>query len=327
MGTHVTTKLWLGQALLLTTMLLSIQQVSAAESILVLRSDGASFEDVLRGMVEDLEEDMVFHDQIIDNNTTVADISHYVATKSPKIIVLMGNRAIIAYYKFQKNVPFTRFPPSIALAALYIDKLLARLTNATGIRYEIPAVTSMVNLRSLVKTPIRRVGVVYRQWLHSFVQANQMYCQQEGIKLIGISIGNRERDFTVSVKRALNQLIDRRIDAFWILNDNVMLGKNVIINAWLPILRRAKKPVVVGAKSLISTQLDFGTFGIFPDHYALGVQGANAITEIMEDNWHIGNRKIEQPISIKKLLNITLTNKRGILVNNDKLKEVDELVK
>ena len=299
----------------------------AQDSILVLRAEGLAFDEVYDGMVDDFDGEVNFQSRIINKSIGFEQIDKYIKDSTPKLIVVMGNYSITLYTKYQKSNQNIKFPPSISLAALYIDRLLINVKNATGIRYEIPAVTSIVNLRSLSKSPIKKVGVIYRKFMTNFIQSNRKYCEREDIELIGVALPNRSEKYKIHVKEAINILLSKEIDSLWIVNDNALLTPDILIYSWIPTLKDIHIPVIVGVKSLVSTNLKLGTFCVFPDHYSLGGQTANIISEVMNDNWKLGVREIEMPISIKKHLNLGLSIEKGIGIDHNNLGEVDEVLK
>ena len=111
------------------------------------------------------------------------------------------------------------------------------------------------------------------------------------------------------------------------LNDNALLNAKMLRSAWLPVITKAKLPVIVGIKPMLSTKLNFGTFAIVPDHYALGVQAASIIAEIMEEDWVIGDRDIEQPVSVRKMMNILVLDRKRVKYRQDQLQRMDEVVR
>jgi len=209
--------------------------------------------------------------------------------------------------------------------SVYIDRLLLQMRNTIGIRHEIPAVTSLVNIRSLVKSPVQRVGVLYREWMHDYIELNTAFCQQEGIELVGIEVPNNIS--MQKVKYHLKHLLNSDIDALWVVNDNGLLSSRLMQNVWLPNIKQFNKPVVVGVEGLTTTALNFGTFSVVPDQYALGVQGAGLIGDILDDGiTQLEEHKLYEPLSVEKLLNLRLMQKRNIPVNEAKLETLDRLI-
>ncbi len=316
----------------LLTLLLSIMSLLsipafAEDTALVFTAPGMVFEEVIAGLSGDLEEELRFETYIVGKNSTVLEIDQQIQKHQPKIIVLVENNAINLYSKYQQLHPKMQFPPSVAVAALFVDRFLAKLKNATGIRYEIPAVTSIVNMRSVLKKPIKKVGVVHRQWMSNSMAQNADYCLAEGIELVTVGIPNRDLNLDKKLKSALKRLLSKDIDALWVLNDNALLNAEMIRSAWLPVVAKSRIPVIVGIKPMLSSKLNFGAFAIVPDHYALGVQAASIIAEIMEDDWQIGERQIEQPVSVKKIVNVSVLDKKRLRYKDNALLSMDEIVR
>jgi hypothetical protein len=293
---------------------------------LIFTTQGKAFEEVAQGIMGDLEEDLSFVTVTLDKKSTVSDVSGAIKKHNPKVIVLVENNSLRLYEKYQKENPKASFPPSVAVAALFVDRYLSKLKNATGIRYEIPAVTSIVNMRSVITKKVRKVGVVHREWMKSTIEQNAKYCKAEGIELVSISLPNKGKKLESQLKSGLKKL-SKDVDAIWVLNDNVLLNGKMIRSAWLPTIGKAKLPVIVGIKQILSTKLNFGSFAIVPDHYNLGVQAASIIGELMDDDWEIGDRDIEQPVSVKKVVNVAVLKKKSVKYNEDKLSAMDEVVR
>ncbi|MFK5893335.1 MAG: hypothetical protein QM504_08965 [Pseudomonadota bacterium] len=297
----------------------------ANEKILVLRASGEMFSQTYSGIKDDLGEDFKIIEKVIKPETGINNIKNYLDNIKPILIVLIGNNPVSLYTSYQKKHAQQTFPPSVVMSALYVDRLLKQMKNTQGIRHEVPAVTSIRNIRSLVKTPIKRVGVLYRKWMRDYIKLNSNYCQLEGIELIAIEISN-----TISVKSLsyhLRHLLNKNIDALWVANDNALISSQLIQNVWLPNIKQFNKPVIVGVEGLTTTALDFGTFAVVPDQYALGIQGAGLIGDIIDEGIRqFAQNKIYEPISVKKMLNLNLMQRRRIAVNESKLENLDRLI-
>tara|TARA_R110001592_G_scaffold238227_2_gene497735 strand:- start:23549 stop:24553 length:1005 start_codon:yes stop_codon:yes gene_type:complete len=298
----------------------------AEDRALILRGDTAAFEEVVSGLKGDLGEDLAFSEYIVDKDTEVSDIKKLMSEATPKVVILVGNHAMNSYTKLQQSNDKLDFPPAVALAALYIDKLVKKMTNTTGIRYEIPAVTGIVNLRSLLNSELKKVGVIYRSWMKDFIEENARYSKREEIELVGYEISGKNKNVAKEIKKGVKQLLAEKVDAFWIVNDNGLLTKDALIGGWIPSMQKAEVPVIVGVTSLVQSKFKFGSYAIVPDHYALGVQGASIIAEIMEEDWQLETPDVQQPISVKKLLNQTIFDSKKINYKEAKLAEIDEVI-
>ena len=166
---------------------------------------------------------------------------------------MLGNDAIKLYAAVQKQwADSAAFPPSISLMAIRVDKAIEDLKRATGIFHEVPGVTIMVNLRSLVAQPVRKVGVIVRPYQADFVRENAKWCKLGNIELVPYMVEEDRKDMARAVRAGVRRLRDRdRVDALWIPNDNFFLTPEIIGGGWLPALERFRKPVLVGVDKVI----------------------------------------------------------------------------
>jgi len=181
----------------------------------------------------------------------------------------------------------------------------------------------VTNLRRIVASPIVRVGVVYRAPLEDFVARQERLAAREQIALKKERVSPAPN--ASELKRALRRL--KNADAIWILNDDRLLTQQLIVQGWLPGLNeRPWLPAIVGAASLVSPGSSFGTFAVLPDHAALGVQTANRLFDIADNQWRISNEgDTELPLSTTTTVDLAQARERFVL-HNDALKQVDRIV-
>lgn len=301
--------------------------VYAQDNVLIIRGDNKAFSDIVEGISADFESEITIDEYVSHNSISREEVETLLATYSPNALILIGNQAINAYSELQNAEPLADFPPAIALGALHIDKFVVNMSNTKGIRYEIPAVTSLVHLRTALDQPVKNVGVLYRSWMKEDFLENVRYCQDEGINLIGMELPNSSGNLTGRIKSALSYLKAQSVDAIWVVNDNVLLTKDTLVNAWLPELKQYDKPVVVGIESLLYTPLNFGSYAIVPDHYGLGVQSAGVLGDLMDNDWQLEDTTIEPPLSIRKLINTSVMKKKRIPYRAIMLDTKDKIVK
>ncbi|MCU7835715.1 MAG: hypothetical protein KZQ83_10760 [gamma proteobacterium symbiont of Taylorina sp.] len=295
------------------------------EVILLLTSKGESFKETIEGLKDDLGKEVSFIEKTLHNNAEYSQsIEHYLDVIKPKMLVFLGNKPLQEYIRYQKENSSKKFPPAVALSALYLDRQITDLKNINGIRYEIPAVTSLVQLREIVQRPIKKVGIIYREWMTDFIQQNQVYCEQEKIELVKVKIYNRTS--LSQLNYHLKHLLHSDIDALWVANDNALLHPRIIQNVWIPLLKQFNKPVIVGIHRLTRKNLNFGTFSVEADHYALGIQAAEMISTIMENDWQVAEHEIEPPLSIRNSLNLKLSRDKKIPIDQQKLGQIDQLI-
>ena len=307
-------------------MLLNLPIYAAfAKNALVIRGTNPSFDKIVKSLNDELESEVSLYEMMVKKGVTIKKIEDLFTQDPPKIVILIGNKAVNLYAKFQEKRTVEKFPPAIAIAALFVDTFVDKLENTTAIRYEIPAVISAVAMRTILGIPVKKLGVIHRDWMSDIIEENRRFCKAEGIELIAIKLPNKARKMEEHVKNALNQL-NKQVDALWILNDNALLTSNALLKAWLPSRAKSKLPAIVGIRQFL-TKIPLGSFAIVPDHYGLGEQAAGIVFEIMENNWQLANIEIQQPVSVNKFISTANLDKKGINYLPAKLNQVDEIIK
>jgi hypothetical protein len=208
-----------------------------------------------------------------------------------------------------------------------IKNAIKGIKNIEGISYEIPVVTSVVSLRSVLGIPMKKVGIIHREFLNDFLTQNKAFCKNEGLEIVNVVLPNKSDDYKSLLKKGLKKLLEEnKIDVLWVPNDNAFLKQDIIQGIWVPAAKKYKIPVVVGVEVLVNPQLDFGTFAVLPDHVSLGSQAAVMIYEIMDNDWQCDDQKVDPPLAVYKIINITQA-KKNYKVTDENLKTVDKKVK
>ena len=98
-------------------------------------------------------------------------------------------------------------------------------------------------------------------------------------------------------------------------------------DAWLPGLNEPPYcPTIVGAAALVSPQQSFGTFAVQPDHTALGVQAANILFDLADNNWTLApDVQVQLPLSTTTTLDFVQVRSRFSL-RADALQHVDRIL-
>ncbi len=303
--------------------------VSAKEHLLILRSEGANFEDAINGMRFDLEYDFEMHDLILEKELKMVGIDkklealhQKIIELKPKVVVLMNNKAISLYKKYQKEVSAKVAPiPSVSLMGILVESSIKDMKNATGIGYEIPIVTSTVNYRTILNKPIKKVGIVHRKIFSNFIAQNSTFCKREGIELVTVQLDRKDIS---SLKKSLETLVKReKVDAIWIPNDNVLLKK---MKVWQDFAKKFKLPIIVGVQPLVTSRFSIGSYAVLPDNVALGSQAASVVFDIMDNNWKVPQDGfVQPPLSVFTIINYPLVNKYFKLERED-LSSVDRIL-
>ncbi len=312
--------------LFLAFLLLMASTVLAKDKVLILRSAGAAFEEALNGLTEELGNEFVINEIILQKDAPL-EFHLSIQKTSPAVVVLMDNAAINIYKDYVRALSDSSLEtPSISLMAIYLDRVIQGLKRGTGIRYEIPAVVSAVNMRAIARKPLKKIGVVYRKFMANLITENKELCRAEDLELIGLELPNEISGKPGALRTALRTLVKKvDVDAIWILNDNALLDIKFIREVWLPELNELKIPSIVGAEVLVNPQLGLGTLAVMPDHYAIGKQAAALLFELLSIKNTGELPPVEHPLSVVKVLNLKQALKR-LKVDKSKLGELDRVL-
>ena len=325
-GAHRTRKTWL---LLLFGLALTAISIRAGTKpdVLVLRPDIQPYRDAYRGMFEEIGDQFNVAEFLISRDTKVDEVGWVVESLDPRLVVLMGNYAIRHYRGYlDRSKSYAKRRPVVGLMAILVERQLKNLPNAAGIQYEVQGVTIFTHLRSLVRAPIKRVGVLVRKNQNFFIQGQIPACAREEIELVPYVLPSTAPRMDKHIKYGLRHLIRiEKVDALWILNDSVIVSPEMLQDVWIPVLNRYRKPVVVGVERLLRPPIELGQFAVVPDHYELGVQAAQLVWDISERDWQAADLGFQAPLSVKKLLN-RKKMESSIGMNEDVIMEIDLVI-
>lgn len=315
--------------LALFTLGLSLSTISfsaqAQDLILTLRPDSTQFQQVSQGLKEALANEMDLVDMVVGPDQNNVLIFDWITLHKPNAVVLMDNFGVNTYLAYQQQNPSKQLPPSIIVSTLSADRMLPNLFNTSAILYEVPAVTSLVDLRKMmVNQPVKRVGTIYRSEFRKAFLTQQNFCKLEQIELFGIEVPDNASHR--ELKNALKQLKKSSPDAIWMMNDPALLTKPLLTRAWIPQLKNHKQPIVVGIKTLIESKFSLGDYAIYPDHYELGLQVGDKLFDLQDNNWRFENTAPIQPISIRKEINVYRLKKKGIAYQPSFLSEFERII-
>ena len=312
--------------------------VQALDTILVIKPDvintpaQPTFEKAIRGLKEGLEEECQIFDMVLPREPDLKMINDYIGVVNPDMIVLMDTKAINAYktwiYKFPELAPF---PPTILMMSPFVESELDQITNSMAIEFEVQGVTGLRAFRDLFTKDISKVGVIHRSEVTDFIHRQKELCKLEKIELVSVNIDKPGKKITSSrVRSTLRRLFRKeKVDAIWILNDNVLLTRDILSKAWIPTLNRYEVPTIVGLdRFVIEDQFSgFGQFGVVPDPFELGTLAAQTILDVRDQDWKIKDERLLPPISVFKYLNKRkLFSNQQASLNQNSLLQVDIVI-
>jgi putative ABC transport system substrate-binding protein len=271
------------------------------ETVLVLLPDSSESQMSLVGLEEEIGGELRIKTRVVSDDTTVRDLQRYFKETSPSVVVIDQTTERL-YRQFQlSRVGSSGFPATIVLNEESRASVKSGLTNTAALNYGVAGVTCLVNLRSIMKQPLKRVGVIYRGESEAYIRDQKRLAAQEKIELVPRVVSAHASK--AELKGVLQGLInDASVDALWVLNDDALLSPDHLKNSWLPVLERNQKPVVVNSPNLVNSNLRFGVFGVFPDHVAVGSQVANMVFDLRERGWNVEKDSFEEALSVRKVL-------------------------
>jgi len=293
-----------------------------AKTLLIAMPDSQDFLDARKGLVTEIEKDFNVSTFVVTPATTVNDLAAAVERSSPVCLVLMNNTTLALFQKYQARPGNRATPPAVVLMTSFLEQASSRVKHITGIAYEVPAVTGFVHLRMVVKKRIDRIGVVYRPAFEHFVERQKALAAREGFEIIPMLVPADAN--AAQLRAALRDLCDRgKVDALWLLNDNGLIHDGAFLTAtWRPILQEMNLPLLVGVPNLVDPAEPFGTLSVVPDHPSLGLQAANLIFELADNNWNVADHPIELPLSVKTVVDVKQVRERFDL-RPDALQHID----
>lgn len=301
---------------------------SLGQQILVLRADGPKFHEAVKGLRQELGPEFRIEDRVLGPKEGALEMEGSIRARRPDALVLMDNHAIAVFAEVRRRWKDTLpCPPSVALMGVRVDRAIRGLTQVSGITYEVPAITTFLNLRTLLSEPIHRVGVIYRPEMADLVAESAKWCLKENITLVPFVVPESEKDASGAIRRGVWHLRKKeKVDALWVLNDNVLLTMDAVRKGWLPALERFRRPVIVGVENLVEPGIAFGTFAVLPDDYGLGVQAGGLIRQMREDGWRVPEGEhLEHSMAVLKILNLRIA-RRNFKIDESRLGEMDKIL-
>ena len=290
--------------------------------IFIAMPDSANFLDVRKSLVSEIRKSFDVVTFIVTPGTDSNDMALAIQRVHPVCLVLMNNATMSLMAKYESSHPEQSIPPTVLLMASLIEELQSTLKRATGIAYEVPGVTAFVNLRSIIRGPVTRVGVIYRPALRRFVERQKGPAAKEHIEMVSVAVASEVG--AEGLRDALDTLVkDQNVDAVWMMNDNALVrDARFRDEAWRAELNESNVPLIVGAANLVNPAFPLGTLAVVPDHEALGLQASNLIFELAEDRWNVEAHPVELPLSVKTVVDIKMVRDRFGL-RPEALKHVD----
>lgn len=293
------------------------------DSVLVFLPASAATRQAWQSLRDELGDSFDVVTRQVSDSSTEADLEREIRLVQPRCLMLLGNSASNLYLKYQQAFPGP-YLPAVVLMTSFLEQQYPLFQNVTGVSYEVPGITTFVNLRTFVYRPIQRVGVLHRQLFQTYVEQQARLASQEQIQLVPLEVSRSPGPH--EIRKGLDRLInDEQVDALWVLNDNMLLKPELIAKGWLKILHKNPIAVVVGVGSLVDARLHFGSFAMLPDHAALGVQASNLVFRLRDEGWDARALPPELPLSIQSVVDLGWT-RAHLQFREDAIERIDRIV-
>ncbi|CAM2006582.1 hypothetical protein [Acanthopleuribacter pedis] len=277
--------------------------VAEPPTILVVRSESPTYETFNIAFERELEADFghfTTETLVVERKKGHEPFSKAMA-KPPRVLVMVDRwpAELYTWWLEEKAPPDFTPPPAILLYNVQIEKHINKIPNSTGIRFNIPAVTGIINLRS-ISPEIKRVGVLYRPILATQFERERRLAKPEGVELVGHQLSTKT---TVNeIKSGLRALKRNKVQAYWLFNDPHMLTPELLSKAWIPRVEQYRIPVIVGVNSLMG-RVKLGNLAIFPDIEGLAGQAFQIVLDLEDNEWQAAEIGLQHPHSVKKYFN------------------------
>lgn len=308
-------------------LLFALFTVLWADNVLIIRSDGDAFREVSNSIINDIKDEFNVSEEIVDKVISIKKMKKLIEANNPDLVVLMNNKAVKSYKEYQQSLAMAEPKiPSLSLMTALLSTQIKGMQNAAGISYEVPIVTSVVNLRSILGIEEVKIGVVYREFLKDFIDENAEYCKKENVSMVRGFVPTDNQNYRQLLQSGLDLFTSEkhRVNMIWVPNDPVFLDPETIRDVWLPFSEKHSIPIIVGVESMLKANVNFGTYAVLPDHIALGNQAAELIRDIRSSGWKVDFTIVEPPISIYQVMNPQKIQKRYNL-ESEKL-DVDKVI-
>lgn len=286
----------------------SARELMAQEKVLVIHPVSSICETVIKGIKRECLNELEVLSYQVDNKTTsTRDLKVEIERVNPKLVVLMDNYSITLFKEYQNEVETrSEIIPSISLLAVTIEDAIKGIPNSTGISYEIPIVSSIIQFRkAFPEHSIEKIGVVHREFMRNYVDKNRVFCSTEHIDVVNAELSNDEKNVARKIKKHLKSMIETdSVEAIWVPNDIALLNGETIKAAWRPITKKYRIPLIVGVENFVKPQINVGTFAVIPDLESLGSQAGTLILDAMDNNWILEKHTVEEPLAVYSVLNL-----------------------
>jgi ABC-type uncharacterized transport system substrate-binding protein len=224
--------------------------------------------------------------------------------------------------------------PKFVYMTLLVEVSAKGLSNAAGIRFEVPIYTLVTNFRIISQTEFLKVGIFHRKSYTGAIEEAEKLLSKEQISLNPVCVdceknGKTTQSDALSVMRKSfdAMLKEHGADIFLVPADNLVVNNSSLGEFWIGTVKKKNLPVIASLDMLANPSIALAVFTADPDLQQLGAQAANQIMGFFENGTPLGDIGFEPVISIKSTLNESIAKEIGWKLNAGKLGRINKIVK
>jgi ABC-type uncharacterized transport system substrate-binding protein len=290
------------------------------KKVLIIRKDGRDFQVVMDSVMADLNDRYIWSEFLVTRDTEYLSFKRKVEQEKPQLLLLMDNKAILMAQRY--NSESKQPVNAVAIMGLNLSQMLAGDKHIAGIAFESPGYSLITQYRFSVDKKVSRVAVVYRESIfRDRFETAARELSREGIVLEPVNveaIGTKDEEIAQVLNTRVKDLASDsgRVDAIWILLDSVVLSPGLMSKSWFPIIQISRIPILVEAESLVSKEINFGSFAVTPNLADMGNQTAQMVDSILKDGMSPSQIGVERVVSVNRIINLIRLQSLGIKARN-----------
>ena len=301
----------------------------AGETVMVYRVDQPSFTEAYKGIADELREKYKVIDESIDDKMSLSydDFKSRVLASHPNVLVVMENRLVNHAAQLAVDVdPQVQAIKIVVSMGINLKKAIKGIPKMCGIGYEVAPFSIISNLNQVIEKPARSVLIIYRKSVfQDYVTDAIRQLERAGIKVIAVDAelsGVESGDIESFIKKNLSDLSKKdEVDAILVMGDNGLVNKKTM-PLWIKASQKVNKPFVTGIDQLVNKKMDFCAFATSPNHYEMGVQIAQLVSQILEDGANVDALGVEYPVRTHDKIDKDKLKKLKIKLRNDRPKDI-----
>lgn len=287
---------------------------AAAETIALIRPEGAQFAAAERGLAAELPADWrVVH--LIGTVPEGGELGAWLAAHPAQVLVAMDNAHITAALPFAEAKR-----PLVALMGLNLRQGLMGRANVCGIAYETPIWSLVTGFAARTGTMPRRVLAPHRGSIHGaqIADAARLLARQ-GITLVPLDVELQANGPAAQAAWLARNLggAAAAADAVVVPADNTLVDVRSL-PAWLAAARQSGRPFLGSVAGFVDERRGFCAYAALVDHERLGGQAAELVLQLGASTATPVQLGVEYAVGVGERIDATLVRRLGLTLTPGK---------